>query len=178
MGASNDVPGEVIQKLLTDKSKQIDELELQISVYERVMLEEMQNPTIMPNITNNFANRYSTYSTLMKTEFNTKMNNENYISFDKTQIRIINIIFDFENCKINVVTPTNFKLKVIFETAVNKLSNQDDYKDIKQMHFTYNSEDVSNNFYDNNTLDSIKIADQGVISVIKTNNVTISNTSK
>ena len=57
MGASNNVPGEVIQKLLTDKSKQIDELELQISVYQRVMLEEMQNPTIMPNITNNFANR-------------------------------------------------------------------------------------------------------------------------
>ena len=178
MGASNDIPGEVLHKLLEDKSKQIDELDLQIKIYQRVMLEEMQNPTIMPHITNNFETRYSTYSTLMKTEFNTKMNNQNYISFDKNQVRIINIIFDFDNCKINVITPTNFKLKVIFETALNKLDNQDDYKDINLIHFTYNSEDISSNFYDNNTLDSIKIKDQGVISVIKQNNLINSNAGK
>ena len=70
MGTSNFIPGEVIQKMLEDNAKMIDELNLQIEIYQRIMLDQMQNPTIMPDIINNFENRYSSYSTSMKTEFN------------------------------------------------------------------------------------------------------------
>ena len=70
MGNKYSIPGEEIQKLLDNSAKKIDELNLQIDIYQRIMLEEMQNPTIMPKLTNNFEDRYSTYSTSMQTEFN------------------------------------------------------------------------------------------------------------
>ena len=178
MGNSYSIPGEEIQKLLDNSAKKIDELNLQIDIYQRIMLEEMQNPTIMPQITNNFEDRYSTYSTSMHTEFNKKMNNKDYITFKDEQVKIINIIFDFGFTKINVVTPTNFKLNVIYETALNKLEEPDDFKDINEIHFTFNSEDISIHFVKNHLLNSLNIFDKGVISVIKKNNVTVSsNTS-
>ena len=178
MGNSYSVPGEEIQKLLDNSAKKIDELNLQIDIYQRIMLEEMQNPTIMPKLTNNFEDRYSTYSTSMQTEFNKKMNNKDYITFKDEQVKIINIIFDFGFTKINVVTPTNFKLNVIYETALNKLEEPDDFKDINEIHFTFNSEDISIHFVKNHLLNSLNIFDKGVISVIKKNNVTVSsNTS-
>ena len=173
MGNNNDVSGEEIQQILDDKVKQIDELNLKLEIYQRVMLEEMQNPTIMPQIVNNFENRYSCYSTSMKIDFNTKMNNKNYITFEDEQAKIINIVFDFGISKINVVAPLNFKLNVIYETALNKLEEPDNFKEINEMHFSYNSEDISNHFYKKHLLDSIKIRDKGVISVIRMNNVTI-----
>ena len=178
MGNKYSIPGEEIQKLLDNSAKKIDELNLQIEIYQRIMLEEMQNPTIMPQITNNFEDRYSTYSTSMQTEFNKKMNNKDYITFKDEQVKIINIIFDFGFTKINVVTPTNFKLNVIYETALNKLEEPDDFKDINEIHFTFNSEDISIHFVKNHLLNSLNIFDKGVISVIKKNNVTVSsNTS-
>ena len=178
MGNSYSIPGEEIQKLLDNSAKKIDELNLQIDIYQRIMLEEMQNPTIMPQLTNNFEDRYSTYSTSMHTEFNKKMNNKNYITFKDEQVKIINIIFDFGFTKINVVTPTNFKLNVIYETALNKLEEPDDFKDINEIHFTFNSEDISIHFVKNHLLNSLNIFDKGVISIIKKNNVTVSsNTS-
>ena len=178
MGNKYSIPGEEIQKLLDNSAKKIDELNLQIDIYQRIMLEEMQNPTIMPKLTNNFEDRYSTYSTSMQTEFNKKMNNKDYITFKDEQVKIINIIFDFGFTKINVVTPTNFKLNVIYETALNKLEEPDDFKDINEIHFTFNSEDISIHFVKNHLLNSLNIFDKGVISVIKKNNVTVSsNTS-
>ena len=178
MGNKYSIPGEEIQKLLDNSAKKIDELNLQIDIYQRIMLEEMQNPTIMPKLTNNFEDRYSTYSTSMQTEFNKKMNNKDYITFKDEQVKIINIIFDFGFSKINVVTPTNFKLNVIYETALNKLEEPDDFKDINEIHFTFNSEDISIHFVKNHLLNSLNIFDKGVISVIKKNNVTVSsNTS-
>ena len=178
MGNSYSIPGEEIQKLLDNSAKKIDELNLQIDIYQRIMLEEMQNPTIMPQLTNNFEDRYSTYSTSMQTEFNKKMNNKDYLTFKDEQVKIINIIFDFGFTKINVVTPTNFKLNVIYETALNKLEEPDDFKDINEIHFTFNSEDISIHFVKNHLLNSFNIIDKGVISVIKKNNVTVSsNTS-
>ena len=180
MGASNNnLSGEEIQKLLDDHVKKIDELNLQIEIYQRIMLEEMQNPTIMPQIINNFEDRYTSYSTSMKTDFNTKMNNKDYITFKDEQVRIINIIFDFGNTKINVVTPTNFKLNVIYETALNKLEEPDNFKDINEIHFSYNSDDISNHFVKKQTPSSFNFIDKGVISVVKKNNLTVSsNTSK
>ena len=178
MGNKYSIPGEEIQKLLDNSAKKIDELNLQIDIYQRIMLEEMQNPTIMPKLTNNFEDRYSTYSTSMQTEFNKKMNNKDYLTFKDEQVKIINIIFDFGFSKINVVTPTNFKLNVIYETALNKLEEPDDFKDINEIHFTFNSEDISIHFVKNHLLNSLNIFDKGVISVIKKNNVTVSsNTS-
>ena len=178
MGNSNAVSGEEMQQILDDKVKQIDELSLKIEIYQRIMLEEMQNPTIMPQIVSNFENRYSCYSTSMKTDFNTKMNNKNYITFGDEQAKIINIIFDFGISKINVVTPLNFNLNIIYETALNKLEDPDNFKEINEMHFSFNSEDISNHFYNHHLLDSIKIIDKGVISVIRMNNLTINSKTK
>jgi hypothetical protein len=177
MGSSSSVPGEVIQKMLDDNVKKIDELNLQIEIYQRIMLEEMQNPTIMPQIINNFEDRYTSYSTSMKTDFNTQMNNKNYITLNDEQVRIVNIIFDFGFSKINVVTPTIFKLNVIYETALNKLENPDNFKDINEIHFSYNSDDISNHFVKKHSPSSFNFIDKGVISVVKKNNITVSANS-
>ena len=71
------------------------------------------------------------------------------------------------------MTPTNFKLNVIYETALNKLEEPDDFKDINEIHFTFNSEDISIHFVKNHLLNSFNIIDKGIISVIKKNNVTV-----
>ena len=116
MGNSSKVSGEVMQKLLDEKSKEVDRLNLKIDIYQRLMLDQLQDPSVMGNIISNFTNRYNNFSKDMTIDFNNTMNNPEYIS-QENRVSIINIIFRFDSEKINVVAPTNFKLKNIFNTA-------------------------------------------------------------
>ena len=171
MGNRGSVPGQVMQKLLDDRSKEIDKLNLQINIYQRLLLEELQDPNIQGNLIQNFENKYNNYSKNLIIDFNNSMNNPQYFSQEK-RVNIINIIFRFDAQKVNVVTPTNFKLKNIFYTAIIKLNDKINYSDINNLMFSHNAEDMTKYFNNNNELNQIKVKDQDIIDVILKNNVT------
>ena len=172
MGNSSKVSGEVMQKLLDERAKELDKLNLKIDIYQRLMLEQLQDPSEMGNLINNFENRYNNYSRNMTIDFNNTMNNPKYIS-QENHVRIINIIFRFDSEKVNVITPTNFKLKNIFNSAVMKLNDKINYTDIYNLMFSHNAEDKTKFFYNNEELNQLKsIKDQDIIDVILKNNVT------
>ena len=171
MGNSSKVSGEVMQKLLDEKSKEVDRLNLKIDIYQRLMLDQLQDPSVMGNIISNFTNRYNKFSKDMTINFNNTMNNPEYIS-QENRVSIINIIFRFDSEKINVVAPTNFKLKNIFNTAIMKLNDNRNYTDIYNLMFSHNAEDKTKYFYNNDELNQLKtIKDQDIIDVILKNNV-------
>ena len=49
MGSKHAVDGNVIQGLLDEKSKEVDRLTVKNDIYQLVILEEMQNPTLLPS---------------------------------------------------------------------------------------------------------------------------------
>ena len=58
MGSSNSsIDGELTQKILDSKVKDIDILNMKIDVYQLVILEEMQNPILMRDIISNFEKK-------------------------------------------------------------------------------------------------------------------------
>ena len=183
MGSSNSsIDGELTQKILDSKVKDIDILNMKIDVYQLVILEEMQNPILMRDIISNFEKNFNNYLRTMTINLNQYMNNENYVKIDNNNnnAHIINIIFDFETKKVNVVAPKNFNLKNIYMISLNKLDEGDrePFTDINNLLFTFNANDISSNFYNNRELNTLNIHDQGVIEVIRKNNVTIFNADK
>ena len=97
MGSSNSsIDGELTQKILDSKVKDIDILNMKIDVYQLVILEEMQNPILMRDIISNFEKNFNNYLRMMTINLNQYMNNENYVKVDNNNAHIINIIFDFE----------------------------------------------------------------------------------
>ena len=99
MGSSNSsIDGELTQKILDSKVKDIDILNMKIDVYQLVILEEMQNPILMRDIISNFEKNFNNYLRTMTINLNQYMNNENYVKIDNNNnnAHIINIIFDFE----------------------------------------------------------------------------------
>ena len=181
MGSSNSsIDGQLTQKILDSKVQDIDILNMKIDVYQLVILEEMQNPILMRDIISNFEKNFNNYLRMMTINLNQYMNNENYVKVDNNNAHIINIIFDFETKKVNVVTPKNFNLKNIYMISLNKLDEGDrePFADINNLLFTFNANDISSNFYNNRELNTLNIHDQGVIEVIRKNNVTIFNADK
>ena len=180
MGSSNSsIDGELTQKILDSKVKDIDILNMKIDVYQLVILEEMQNPILMRDIISNFEKNFNNYLRMMTINLNQYMNNENYVKVDNNA-HIINIIFDFESKKVNVVAPKNFNLKNIYMISLNKIDKQDrePFSDINNLLFKFNANDISSNFYNNLELNTLNIPDKGVIEVIRKNNVTIFNADK
>ena len=49
MGSNHAVDGKVMQGLLDEKSKEVDRLTVKNDIYQLVILEEMQNPTLLPS---------------------------------------------------------------------------------------------------------------------------------
>ena len=49
MGSNHAVDGKVMQRLLDEKSKEVDRLTVKNDIYQLVILEEMQNPTLLPS---------------------------------------------------------------------------------------------------------------------------------
>ena len=168
MGNKQNRDGVVVQKILDEKMKEIDGLTLKIDAYQLIMLEEMQNSTGAPNIMTIFEDRYNIYMNNLIVEFNESLNNQKYIS-KINNVSIINIIFDYDSEKINVVTPTDFKLRNIYKVSLEKLVNREPYIDINNLVFKYNSNDISNHFINNNELNAISILDKGVIVVMRKN---------
>ena len=171
MGNKNN-EGEAMQKILDDKLKQLDNLTVKNNVYQMIILDEMQNPTFMQNIMHTFENKYNNYMNLMAADFN---GSKDYIQ-KTNNVNIINIIFYYETMKVNVVTPTNFKCKNIYYTSLNKLNDRKiQFMDINNLFFRFNATDISNFFVNNLEFKETKIPDQGVIEVLRKNNVTISD---
>ena len=173
MGSSNSsIDGELTQKILDSKVKDIDILNMKIDVYQLVILEEMQNPILMRDIISNFEKNFNNYLRTMTINLNQYMNNENYAKIDNNNnAHIINIIFDFETKKVNVVAPKNFNLKNIYMISLNKIDKQDrePFSDINNLLFKFNANDISSNFYNNLELNTLNIPDKGVIEVIRKN---------
>ena len=173
MGSSNSsIDGELTQKILDSKVKDIDILNMKIDVYQLVILEEMQNPILMRDIISNFEKNFNNYLRTMTINLNQYMNNENYAKIDNNNnAHIINIIFDFESKKVNVVAPKNFNLKNIYMISLNKIDKQDrePFSDINNLLFKFNANDISSNFYNNLELNTLNIPDKGVIEVIRKN---------
>ena len=173
MGSSNSsIDGQLTQKVLDSKVKDIDILNMKIDVYQLVILEEMQNPTLMRDIISNFEKNFNNYLRTMTINLNQYMNNENYAKIDNNNnAHIINIIFDFESKKVNVVAPKNFNLKNIYMISLNKIDKQDrePFSDINNLLFKFNANDISSNFYNNLELNTLNIPDKGVIEVIRKN---------
>ena len=171
MGSSNSsIDGQLTQKVLDSKVKDIDILNMKIDVYQLVILEEMQNPILMRDIISNFEKNFNNYLRMMTINLNQYMNNENYVKVDNNA-HIINIIFDFESKKVNVVAPKNFNLKNIYMISLNKIDKQDrePFSDINNLLFKFNANDISSNFYNNLELNTLNIPDKGVIEVIRKN---------
>ena len=172
MGSSNSsIDGQLTQKVLDSKVKDIDILNMKIDVYQLVILEEMQNPILMRDIISNFEKNFNNYLRTMTINLNQYMNNENYVKVDNNNAHIINVIFDYASKKINVVTPKNFNLKNIYMISLNKLDEGDrePFADINNLLFTFNANNISSNFYNNLELNTLNIHDQGVIEVIRKN---------
>ena len=49
MGSNHAVDGKVMQGHLDEKSKEVDRLTVKNDIYQLVILEEMQNPTLLPS---------------------------------------------------------------------------------------------------------------------------------
>ena len=90
-------------------------------------------------------------------------------------VNIINIIFNYETQKVNVVTSTEFRLKNIYKTSLEKLDNKESSIDINNLLFKDNTTDISNYFINNNDLKSISIPNQEIINVLKKNNIIASS---
>ena len=161
---------ETMQKLLEANGKQIDQLTLERDTLQTIILEEMQNPQNFTNIHNTFQEKYSTLKNSLKDNLNKSVYNSNY--FEKYQVFIINILFIFDSERINVVTPTDFNLKNVYSIALEKLSNKENYVDINSLIFEYNSNNISKFFINNNEVRALKIADKGVITILKKTNLT------
>ena len=160
-----------VQKLLEANGKQIDQLTLERDTLQTIILEELQNPQNFTNIHNTFQEKYSTLKNSLKDNLNKSVYNSNY--FEKYQVIIINILFIFDSeKKINVVTPTDFKLKNVYSIALEKLSNKENYVDINSLIFEYNSNNISKFFINNNEVRDLKLADKGVITILKKTNLT------
>ena len=159
-----------VQKLLEANGKQIDQLTLERDTLQTIILEEMQNPQNFTNIHNTFQEKYSTLKNSLKDNLNKSVYNSNY--FEKYQVIIINILFIFESERINVVTPTDFNLKNVYSIALIKLTNKENYVDINSLIFNYNSNNISKFFINNNEVRDLKIADKGVITILKKTNLT------
>ena len=170
MGNKQNRDGVIVQKILDEKMKDIDGLNLKIDAYQLIILEEMQNPTSAPNIMTIFENKYNIYMNNLIVNLNESMNNKKYLS-KTNNASIINIIFDYDSQKVNVVTPTDFKLKNIYKISLEKLNNREPYIDINNLVFRFNSNDISNYFINNNELYNISLPDKGVISVMVKNNL-------
>ena len=160
---------EEVQKLLEANGKQIDQLTLERDTLQTIILEEMQNPQNFTNIHNTFQEKYSTLKNSLKDNLNKSVYNSNY--FEKYQVIIINILFIFDSERINVVTPTDFNLKNVYSIALEKLSNKENYDDINSLIFNYNSNNISKFFINNNEVRDLKIADKGVITILKKTNL-------
>ena len=160
---------EEVQKLLEANGKQIDQLTLERDTLQTIILEEMQNPQNFTNIHNTFQGKYSTLKNSLKDNLNKSVYNSNY--FEKYQVSIINILFIFDSERINVVTPTDFNLKNVYSIALEKLSNKENYVDINSLIFNYNSNNISKFFINNNEVRDLKIADKGVITILKKTNL-------
>ena len=160
---------EEVQKLLEANGKQIDQLTLERDTLQTIILEEMQNPQNFTNIHNTFQEKYSTLKNSLKDNLNKSVYNSNY--FEKYQVIIINILFIFDSERINEVTPTDFNLKNVYSIALEKLSNKKNYVDINSLIFNYNSNNISNFFINNNEVRDLKIADKGVITILKKTNL-------
>ena len=174
MGNKQNRDGVVVQKILDEKMKEIDGLTLKIDAYQLIMLEEMQSSTSAPNIMTIFENRYNNYMNNLIVDLNESLNNQKYIS-KINNVSIVNIIFDYDSEKINVVTPNDFKLRNIYKVSLEKLVNREPYNDINNLVFRYNSNDISNYFINNNELNTISILNKGVIVVMRKNNLYINN---
>ena len=161
---------ETMQKLLEANGKQIDELTLERDTLQTIILEELQNPQNFTNIHNTFQEKYSTLKNSLKDNLNKSVYNSNY--FEKYQVFIINILFIFDSERINVVTPTDFNLKNVYSIALEKLSNKENYVDINSLIFEYNSNNISKFFINNNEVRDLKLADKGVITILKKTNLT------
>ena len=104
------------------------------------------------------------------------MNNNNYVKFE-CHVKLINIVFYFLTKKVNVITPTNFNLKNIYLTSLNKLDELDkeSFSDINNLNFQHNTKDISNNFINNYRLEGLNISDKEVIVVLRKNNMSRNN---
>ena len=167
---SNKEEGVIVQKILDEKMKDIDGLSLKIDAYQLIMLEAMQIATGAPNIMTIFENKYHIYMNNLIVDLNESMNNQKYLT-KSNNASIINILFDYDSQKVNVVTPTDFKLKNIYKISLEKLENREPYIDINNLVFRYNSTDVSKYFINNNELYNLSIPDKGTIMVMRKNNL-------
>ena len=174
MGSNHAVDGKVMQGLLDEKSKEVDRLTVKNDIYQLVILEEMQNPTLLSGMVGKFENRYNNYANVMITKFNNQMGNNNYLEAGN-HVGIINIIFHFESQRVNVVTPTDFRLKNIYAVSLNKLNDKEPYVDIDNMLFKFNADDITTHFINNHEISVLHIPDQAVIEIIRKNNVTINS---
>lgn len=174
--SSNDIDGRITQQILEAKMKDIDILTLQINVYQLVILEELQNGKILENIADNYEYKYNNFMEMMSKNLNETMNNNNYVKFE-CHVKLINIVFDYETKKVNVITPTNFNLKNIYLTSLNKLDeiDKESFSDINNLNFQHNTKDISNNFINNYRLDGLNISDKEVIVVLRKNNMSRNN---
>ena len=174
--SSNDIDGKITQQILEAKMKDIDILTLQINVYQLVILEELQNGKILENIADNYEYKYNNFMEMMSKNLNETMNNNNYVKFE-SHVKLINIVFDYETKKVNVITPTNFNLKNIYLTSLNKLDeiDKESFSDINNLNFQHNTKDISNNFINNYRLDGLNISDKEVIVVLRKNNMSRNN---
>ena len=174
--SSNDIDGKITQQILEAKMKDIDILTLQINVYQLVILEELQNGKILENIADNYEYKYNNFMEMMSKNLNETMNNNNYVKFE-CHVKLINIVFDYETKKVNVITPTNFNLKNIYLTSLNKLDeiDKESFSDINNLNFQHNTKDISNNFINNYRLDGLNISDKEVIVVLRKNNMSRNN---
>ena len=168
--SSNDIDGRITQQILEAKMKDIDILTLQINVYQLVILEELQNGKILENIADNYEYKYNNFMEMMSKNLNETMNNNNYVKFE-CHVKLINIVFDYETKKVNVITPTNFNLKNIYLTSLNKLDeiDRESFSDINNLNFQHNTKDISNNFINNYRLEGLNISDKEVIVVLRKN---------
>ena len=174
--SSNDIDGRITQQILEAKMKDIDILTLQINVYQLVILEELQNGKILENIADNYEYKYNNFMEMMSKNLNETMNNNNYVKFEG-HVKLINIVFDYETKKVNVITPTNFNLKNIYLTSLNKLDeiDKESFSDINNLNFQHNTKHISNNFINNYRLDGLNISDKEVIVVLRKNNMSRNN---
>ena len=92
MGSNHAVDGKVMQGLLDEKSKEVDRLTVKNDIYQLVILEEMQNPTLLSGMVGNFENRYNNYANVMITKFNNQLSSNNYLEAGN-HVSIINISF-------------------------------------------------------------------------------------
>ena len=144
--------GKKIQEIMESNQNTIDYLNMKCNYLQMMLLNTMQYISFENNIQNfeNFQNNFHIY----QNQLNNKSKNNNNSNFKIENQKIITLLFEANGKCYSVITPTNAGLKEVYYIFFNKIQDQL-YSNINKLKFIYNAKNITNNFINNDRLDSV-----------------------